>query len=220
MKKIKPSKWIYFPHGAKTFYLDNDGILQYEYDSSLRMPDSTVQSRTNKELIQYMARCGYIVKTSGDIYLIGNVLIDDYLYRRIGISWKACCHEFETRGSRTKKNRDRKAQKSEAWKELYDRFNGIIFGVDNEIDFRGEGDFAVYLSIKTGSYDKQMQFLRKNQGRIVEYILEELKSRQYVMSKIGDLNFYRISSATLMRSSMVEFIFSPKKELEKLFAET
>lgn len=217
---INPSKWVYFDFPlASAFYVDSLGLLRVAKNSDCALPPEDVRRKTNESLAIYLLDCGYRgISYSEDFFTIGGSTMYGYLSRRVGRSWDDCCQHFRLVEDIRTKNKEKRKKEDADWKYLCSKFRGLVLGLDRKVDFRASGDFAVYLAIKTGSYPRQLEFVKKNQGEITQYVVKELQSRKRSMARIGDIRFYEISSVTLLRSSMVEFIFSPKKGLEELLA--
>lgn len=99
------------------------------------------------------------------------------------------------------------------WNDLSKLFDGNIFGMDKKIDYRQDGSFAVYVQLKSGNYEDQKFYIIQNRDKIITWLLSEMSNKTQLMKRIGFIGWYELSNITLLRCSMIEFLFSLKHEL-------
>lgn len=101
------------------------------------------------------------------------------------------------------------------WEKMKETFGGNVLKM-GRVDFRTDLDFTVRLSLSSGGYKRQIEYVKNNSQDIIDYVCAEIQKRQTVMNKIGSLNFYYVSRITVTRQSEVELMFSLKPKLEQL----
>lgn len=202
---------------ANIYYVDEQNYLQcfvrrvHYYRCTVSLPTDEDQLKLNQRFIDFLMEIGYDVQSN---YLYGKITISRYLSRHVGHSWSDCIADLKAKfiALHTKTL----SKEAAAWQPLRSKFNGFIFGVDKNIDYRTSNDFAVYVQLKCGEYETQLNFVTQYKEQIIEYVIETLQSRKQVMKKVGDFRFYEITSITLLRCSELEIIFSINKNIEDI----
>ena len=194
--KSKSRDWKGFTEPAD-YYLDKDGILRT--CSAWSRPENWMQ--INQETLTLLNSMGYQLKSAFYLHSI--------LRARVGLSWEECLVSFQNGGKRSAQRRD----ELKGWSDLKDAFQGRVFGVDKEIDFRTDYDFAVFVWLKVAPYTEQVAFVKEHKRELLRYIQKELSQKPKIMARIGSFGLYRVTSITVTRASEVEFIFSLKESV-------
>ena len=106
-------------------------------------------------------------------------------------------------------------QEEKDWEKMKETFDGNVLKI-GRVEFRTVLDFTVRLSLLSGGYKRQIEYVKNNSQNIIDYVCAEIQKRQRVMNRIGSLNFYYVSQITVTRQSEVELMFSLKPKLEQL----
>ena len=163
--------------------------------------------RNNRKMIQWIRELGY-----DPIYL------DRYVDRMfmssgVGKSRKYLEQTVKNAAEKWRIGREQQKEKEEEWKNLRERFGGMVIGLDKEFSVYESGfSVRVLMSARRG-FEERKKFVQENQKEFWVYVIEEVGKSKRIMNKIGDIRFYEPEELILMRVPEIEVKFKIKGEV-------
>lgn len=118
----------------------------------------------------------------------------------------------EFRQKRKKRQDDEKAAR-EHWQKLFERFNGVVIGMDAKIDVFVTGFSVRVLFNSSVGFNGRKKFLVENQRDFLLWLMGEIKGSKRVMKRIGEMSFYKPVEIINMRTvNEVEVKFEIKED--------
>lgn len=101
-------------------------------------------------------------------------------------------------------------REKQRWEALREKFNGIVIGLDNELDMYGDGFSVRVLMNSSLSFTERKSFVKENRAEFVSWVMHELMESAKTAKRIGDIRFYRPVEMTVLRAAEVELKFEVK----------
>lgn len=113
--------------------------------------------------------------------------------------------------AKRREKRTRDFSEKAKWSELKDRFDGVVIGIDKNIDVYGTG-FSVRVVFSSDvSFKDRAAFLKENRADFVRWVMKEISDSKKIVGKIGDIRFYKPVEIVNLRAHEVEVKFEVKE---------
>ena len=110
-------------------------------------------------------------------------------------------------------NRTSDFRKQKEWEKLRDKFDGIVIGVDSQIDVYESGFSVRVLFSSDVTFGGRKQFLFENKIEFVKWVMREIENSKVMTRRIGDMKFYKPVEIINLRVHEVEVKFEVKNEV-------
>ena len=97
------------------------------------------------------------------------------------------------------------------WEKLRDRFDGVVIGVDSQMDVYETGFSVRVLFGSDVSFGGRKRFLAENKIEFVKWVMNEISRSKVMTRRIGDMKFYRPVEIVNLRAHEVEVKFEVKE---------
>ena len=102
-------------------------------------------------------------------------------------------------------------KRQKEWEKLREKFDGIVIGVDSEIDVYDSGFSVRVLFSSDVTFAGRRQFLTENKKEFVRWVMNEIRNSKYLSRRIGDIKFYKPVEIINLRAHEVEVKFEVKE---------
>jgi hypothetical protein len=148
-------------------------------------------------------------------FLIGviNEYVTGILFECDGKDEKGVREVIEKHKGRREERRAEWYKKREEWEKLREKFDGIVIGVDSQIDVFDSGFSVRVLFSSDVTFGGRKQFLAENKIEFVKWVMQEIRNSKAMTRRIGDMKFYKPVEIINLRAREVEVKFEVKKEV-------
>jgi len=190
--------------GGNEYFLDENNLVQIRPEPELSFTEKLRRDFYWKEqdFIKELESMGYHpiqIKLSG--------ILDQY----IGHSYDEFLDEIRSRvirNAKRKASRPTWAEEQQKWKELRDRFNGLIIGFDKHYLNTHPSGFSIRVLLKSMSKEDRTAFVEKNKGNILRWCTENMPSKY--IQKIGSMDYYTPSEIAVLSANEIEVFYEVK----------
>lgn len=102
-------------------------------------------------------------------------------------------------------------RRQKEWEKLREKFDGIVIGVDREIDVYDSGFSVRVLFGSDVTFVGRRQFLTENKKEFVRWVMNEIRNSKYLSRMIGDIKYYKPVEIINLRAHEVEVKFEVKE---------
>ena len=110
-------------------------------------------------------------------------------------------------------NRTSEYRKQKEWEKLREKFDGIVIGVDSQIDVYESGFSVRVLFSSDVTFGGRKQLLAEKKIEFVKWVMQEIRNSKVMTRRIGDMKFYKPVEIINLRAHEVEVKFEVKKEV-------
>jgi len=114
---------------------------------------------------------------------------------------------------RREENRSVWYKKWKEWEKLRETFDGVVIGIDSQIDVYETGFSVRVLFGSDVTFEARKKFLADNKIEFVKWVMSEISRSKAMVKKIGDMRFYKPVEIINLRAHEVEVKFEVKKEV-------
>ena len=198
--------WCVYRYGYRHVYVE-DGILHSVKD------DEVWRRRVTRNTLLDFKRA-FADKFIGDRkFLIGlkDEFVDSILLWSDGKTVEEIteyCDQFK----KARENRKtREAEAARKWKQLREQFDGVVIGIDSQIDVFETGFSIRVLFGSDVGFIGRRKFLAENKMKFLRWVIHELSESKSAKRKIGDVRFYKPVEIVNLRANEVEVKFEVKE---------
>ena len=114
---------------------------------------------------------------------------------------------------RKKIRAEKRAVETKKWKQLNEKFGGYVISIERTADIYETG-FSVRVLMKTEkTFEERKRFIKENGKDLILWAMNEITECPKIMSKIGDIRYYKPVEIVTMRIPETEIKFEVKGEL-------
>jgi len=125
----------------------------------------------------------------------------------------------EVRSSAKEYFKDKEEHRTEEYikkkkrEELWKKFDGVVVGIDSEVDVYESGFSVRVLFGSDISFAERKKFIVENRADFLRWTMKEVSERKNVMKKIGDIRFYKPVEIINLRIPEADVKFEVKSDL-------
>ena len=200
--------WHFWSHGVRVVSVE-DGIVKLELDLNgywIRQRRSDVLAFKRNIGKRFFGDSEFLIGVRDDF-------VSDFLLKADGKTVDEAREIAQERvGAREARNAEYR-EKRQRWEKLREKFDGIVIGIDSNIDVYDVGFSVRVLFGSDITFGGKKKFLEENGAEFVKWVIHELSESKAAIRKIGDIRFYKPVEIINLRAREVEVKFEIKKEV-------